>query len=215
MFGRTRKRIDKAIKEAQNKKTEDVTVDETPKQEESKSKETQRVFTIPNSNAAVRLARSFKRCADWDWDEGHKNVIVTFNDNADLSDIHIFESFIDHTDVSGLEEIVLNLKEHINEHGDCWDFYFDVDRNVKAYLKTDKLEIDITANYLNGFSDDENDVFYIKIKSLTQDKTISIDKDRVSSFIREELYNTLIIAECKREELYNSIAKDVKDLCGK
>lgn len=213
MFGRARKRIDKAIKEAQDKNKE--TVDETPKQEEPKVKETQKVYTIPNSNAAVRLARSFKRCADWDWDEGHKNVIVTFNDDADLSDISIFERFIDRTDVSGLEEIVLNLKEHINEHGDCWDIYFDVEGNIKACLKTDKLEINIISGYLNGFSDDEKDVFYIKIKSIIQGKAISIGKDHISSFIREELYNTLIITESKREELYESIATDVKDLCGK
>lgn len=212
MFGRARKRIDKAIKEAQTKNKE--TIDETSKQEEPKE-ETQRVFTLPNSNAAVRLARSFKRCSDWDWDEGHKNVIVTFNDDADLSDISIFERFIDRTDVNGLEKIILNLKEHINEHGDCWDIYFDVDGNIKAYLKTDKLEIGITSSFLSGFNDDKEDVFYIKIKSISQDKTISIGKDNVSSFIREELYNTLIIAESKREELYKSIEMDVMDLCGK
>ena len=68
MFGRARKRINKAIKEAQDKNKENI--DETTKQEGSKSEKTQRVFTIPNSNAAVRLARNFKRCADWDWDEG-------------------------------------------------------------------------------------------------------------------------------------------------
>lgn len=214
MFGRARKRIDKAIKEAQDKNKENI--DETPKQEESKSKETQRVFTIPNSNAAVRLARSFKRCADWDWDEGHQNVIVTFNDKADLSDIQIFERFIDRTDVNGLEKIVINLKKHINEHGDCWDIYFGVKEGyVKAHLKTDKLEIDITTDFLSGFDDEEKDVFYIKIKSISQDKTISISKNNVSSFIREEMYNTLLIAESKREELYKSIEMDVEDLCGK
>lgn len=215
MFGRARKRIDKAIKEAQDKKTEDITVNEAPKQEEPKAEETQKVYTIPNSNAAVRLARSFKRCADWDWDEDHKNVVVTFNDKADLSDISIFERYIDRTDVSGLEKIVLNLKEHINEHSDCWDIYFDVNGYAEAHLKTDKLEIDITCDFLSGFNDDKEDVFYIKIKSISQDRTISISKDYISSFIREELYNTLIVTESKREELYKSIEMDVMDLCGK
>lgn len=214
MFGRARKRIDKAIKEAQDKKTEDI-VDETPKQEEPKTEETQRVFTIPNSNAAVRLARSFKRCADWDWDEGHKNVIVTFNDKADLNDIQIFERLIDRTDVSRLEEIAINLKEHINEHGDCWDIYFDVNGYAEAHLNTDKLEIDITCDFLSGFNDVKEDVFYIKIKNNNQGKTISIGKDNVSSFIREEIYNALLITDSKREELYKSIETDVMDLCGK
>ena len=141
--------------------------------------------------------------------------IVTFNDNADLSDIQVFERFIDRTDVNGLEKIALNLKKHINEHSDCWDIYFDVKGYAKAHLKTDKLEIDITSDFLSGFDDGEEDVFCIKIKSISQDKTISIGKNNVSSFIREEMNNTLLIAESKREELYKSIATDVEDLCGK
>lgn len=207
MFGRARKRIDKAIKKSQTKTTE------TKKNNQS-SDSFQKVFTIPHSQAAIRLARNFKSCSDWGWDDEHKNVVITFNKEADISDAQLLESFLNR-DLNEYEKLVNNIISHIKEHGNCWDIYKTVDGNIEAHLKTNRLEIDIVSKFMNGFSDNTEDLLYIKIKSISQNKSISINQDAVSYFIMEEIYDTLCEAMNANDVLFKIIAEDVEDLRGK
>lgn len=207
MFGRARKRIDKVIKKSQTKTTE------TKKNNQS-SDSFQKVFTIPHSQAAIRIARNFKSCSDWDWDDEHKNIVITLNKEADISDAQLLESFLNR-DLNEYEKLVNNIISHIKEHGSCWDIYKTVDDNIEAHLRTNQLEIDIVSKFMNGFNDSTEDLLYIKIKSISQNKSISINQDAVSYFIMEELYNTLCEAMNANDVLFRIVAEDVKNLCGK
>ena len=96
-----------------------------------------------------------------------------------------------------------------------WDIYKTVDGNIEAHLKTNRLEIDIVSKFMNGFNDSTEDLLYIKIKSISQNKSISINQDAVSYFIMEELYDTLCEAMNANDTLFKIIAEDVEDLRGK
>lgn len=207
MFGRAHKIIDKDIKKSQTKTTE------TKKNNQS-SDSFQKVFTIPHSQAAIRIARNFKSCSDWGWDDEHKNIVITLNKEADIIDAQRLESFLNR-DLNEYEKLVNNIISHIKEHGSCWDIYKTVDGNIEAHLKTNQLEIDIVSKFMSGFNDSTEDLLYIKIKSISQNKSISINQDAVSYFIMEELYNTLCEAMNANDVLFRIIAEDVKNLCGK
>lgn len=209
MFGRARKRIDKVIKKSQTKTTE------TKKNNQS-SDSFQKVFTIPHSQAAIRIARNFKSCSDFGWDDEHKNIIITFNNDVDINSIQVFKSYLDQqTDLDDSAKLIKNLISHIKDYGDCWDIYNTVDGNIEAHLRTNQLEIDIVSKFLNGFADNTEDLLYIKIKSISQNKSISINQNVVSYFIMEELYDTLCEALNTSDALFKIIAEDVKNLCGK
>lgn len=205
MFGRTRKRKDETIKETQTK---------TAKKEDNQSSgDFQRVFTIPVGQAAIRIARQFRDCS-WDWDDKRENIVITFNEDAEISHAKLLEALLD-KDLDEREKLVENLIHHIKDYGNCWDIYRTIDGNIEAHLKTIRMDIDIVSKYLNGFGDNEDDLLYIKIKSLTQNKSITINQNVVSYFIMEELYNTLCVAMNTNDVLFKIIAEDVEDICGK
>ena len=202
MFGRTRKGKDEIIKETQTKK-EDI----------QSSGDFQKVFTIPDSQAAIRIARQIRDCS-WDWDDKHENIVITFNEDAEIIQAKLLEALLD-KDLDEREKLVENLIHHIKDYGNCWDIYKTIDGNIEAHLKTLRMDIDIVSKYLNGFGDNKDDLLYIKIKSLTQNKSITINQNVVSYFIMEELYNTLCVAMNTNDVLFKIIAEDVEDLCGK
>lgn len=205
MFGRTRKGKDEIIKETQTK---------TVKKEDSQSSgDFQKVFTIPDSQAAIRIARQFRDCS-WDWDDKRENIVITFNEDAEISNAKLLEALLD-KDLDEREKLVENLIHHIKDYGNCWDIYKTIDGNIEAHLKTLRMDIDIVSKYLNGFGDNKDDLLYIKIKSLTQNKSITINQNVVSYFIMEELYNTLCVAMNTNDVLFRIIAEDVEDICGK
>lgn len=209
MFGRARKRIDKAIKKSQTKTTE------TKKNNQS-SGSFQKIFTIPHSQAAIRIARNFKSYSDWDWDDEHKNIVVTFNNDVDSSIVQTFKSFLElQTDLNDQGKLIKNLTSHIKDYSNCWDIYHTINGNIEAHLRTNQLEIDIVSRFLNGFNDSTEDLLYIKIKSINQNKSISINQTVVSYFIMEELYDTLCEAMNTNDALFKIIAEDVENLCGK
>lgn len=202
MFGRTRKRKDEIIKETKAKK-----------EDSQSSGDFQKVFTIPDSQAAIRIARLFRDCS-WDWDDKHENIVITFNEDAEISHAKLLEALLD-KDLDEREKLVENLIHHIKDYGNCWDIYKTIDGNIEAHLKTLRMDIDIVSKYLNGFGDNKDDLLYIKIKSLTQNKSITINQNVVSYFIMEELYNTLCVAMDTNDVLFKIIAEDVEDICGK
>ena len=202
MFGRTRKRKDELIKETKTKK-----------EDSQSSGDFQKVFTIPDSQAAIRIARQFRDCS-WDWDDKHENIVITFNEDAEISHAKLLEALLD-KDLDEREKLVENLIHHIKDYGNCWDIYKTIDGNIEAHLKTLRMDIDIVSKYLNGFGDNKDDLLYIKIKSLTQNKSITINQNEVFYFIMEELYNTLCVAMNTNDVLFKIIAEDVEDICGK
>ena len=202
MFGRTLKRKDEIIKETKAKK-----------EDSQSSGDFQKVFTIPDSQAAIRIARQIRDCS-WDWDDKHENIVITFNEDAEVSHAKLLEALLD-KDLDEREKLVENLIHHIKDYGNCWDIYKTIDGNIEAHLKTLRMDIDIVSKYLNGFGDNKDDLLYIKIKSLTQNKSITINQNVVSYFIMEELYNTLCVAMNTNDVLFKIIAEDVEDICGK
>lgn len=202
MFGRTLKRKDEIIKETKAKK-----------EDSQSSGDFQKVFTIPDSQAAIRIARQFRDCS-WDWDDKRENIVITFNEDAEISNAKLLEALLD-KDLDEREKLVENLIHHIKDYGNCWDIYKTIDGNIEAHLKTLRMDIDIVSKYLNGFGDNKDDLLYIKIKSLTQNKSITINQNVVSYFIMEELYNTLCVAMNTNDVLFKIIAEDVEDICGK
>ena len=202
MFGRTRKGKDEIIKETKAKK-----------EDNQSSGDFQKVFTIPDSQAAIRIARQFNDCS-WDWDDKRENIVITFNEDAEISHAKLLEALLD-KDLDEREKLVENLIHHIKDYGNCWDIYKTIDGNIEAHLKTIRMDIDIVSKYLNGFGDSSDDLLYIKIKSLTQNKSITINQNVVSYFIMEELYNTLCVAMNTNDVLFKIIAEDVEDICGK
>ena len=202
MFGRTLKRKDE-IKETKTKK-----------EDSQSSGDFQKVFTIPDSQAAIRIARQFRYCSSWDWDDKHENIVIILNEDVDISHAKLLEALLD-KDLDEREKLVEKLIHHIKDYDSCWDIYKTIDDNIEAHLKTIRLDIDIVSKYLSGFGDNKDDLLYIKIKSLTQNKSITINQNEVSYFIMEELYNTLCEAMNKNDVLFKIIAEDVEDICGK
>lgn len=202
MFGRTRKRKDE-IKETKTKK-----------EDSQSSGDFQKVFTIPDSQAAIRIARQFRDCSSWDWDDKRENIVITLNKDVDINHAKLLEALLD-KDLDEREKLVEKLIHHIKDYGNCWDIYKTIDDNIEAHLRTIRLDIDIVSKYLSGFGDNKDDLLYIKIKSLTQNKSISINQNEVSYFIMEELYNTLCEAMNNNDVLFKIIAEDVEDICGK
>ena len=141
MFGRTRKRKDEIIKETKTKK-EDI----------QSSGDFQRVFTIPDSQAAIRIARQFRDCSSWDWDDKHENIVITLNEDVDINHAKLLEALLD-KDLDEREKLIENLIRHIKDYGNCWDIYKTIDGNIEAHLRTIRMDIDIVSKYVIGFGD--------------------------------------------------------------
>ena len=113
MFGRTRKGKDEIIKETKAKK-----------EDSQSSGDFQKVFTIPDSQAAIRIARQFRDCS-WDWDDKHENIVITFNEDAEISP-KLLEALLN-KDLDEREKLGENLIHHIKDYGNCWDIYKTID----------------------------------------------------------------------------------------
>lgn len=134
------------------------------KEDSQSSGDFQRVFTIPDSQAAIRIARQFRDCS-WNWDDKHENIVITFNEDVEISHAKLLEALLD-KDLDEREKLVENLIHHIKDYGNCWDIYETIDGNIEAHLKTLRMDIDIVSKFLNGFGDNKDDLLYMYYKVL-------------------------------------------------
>lgn len=197
-------------KKKNDKKPEQVK--EEPKKTKSLS---ERTIIVKDCQANIRYARNFKHSSEWDWDDEHKHIVVTFNESDPYNTQDNFKRITDRAneDEVATYNIAKAIIKHITENPKDWDIYRNIEGHVIGKATINGNKVTVTADYFSGFNDSDEDVFFIEIE-MKNKKHVSILKEEVNHYIKEDTWTALstALANVLDEE---NMPKLEAELCGK
>ncbi len=193
--------------------------DKEPKQVKEEPKKTkslsERTIIVKDCQANIRYARNFKHSSEWDWDDEHKHIVVTFNESDPYNTQDNFKRITDRAneDEVATYNIAKAIIKHITENPKDWDIYRNIEGHVTGKATINGNKVTVTADYFSGFNDSDEDVFFIEIE-MKNKKHVSILKEEVNHYIKEDTWTALstALANVLDEE---NMPKLEAELCGK
>lgn len=196
-------------KKKNDKKSERV------KKEPKKTKSlSERTISVKDCQANLRYARTFKYSSEWDWDDEHEHIVVTFNESDPYNSQNTFKQITDRANED--EVVTYNIAKaiikHITENPKDWDIYRNIKGHVIGKATINGNKVTVTADYFDGFRDSDEDVFFIEIE-MKNKRHVSILKDDVNYYIQEDTWTALYMTLVSFDE--ENLPKLEAELCGK
>ena len=196
------------------KKKNDKKSEQTKKEPEKTKSLSERTIIVKDCQANLRYARAFKNNSEWDWDNEHKHIVVTFNENDPYNAQDVFKQITDRANEDDVVtyNIVKAIIKHITENPKDWDIYRNIKGHVIGKAAINGNKVTVTADYFDGFKDSDEDVFFIEIE-MKDKRHVSILKDDVNYYIQEDTWTALYTAFVN--VLDENLPKLEAELCGK